>query len=73
MVIRWDVLGVGTSAVDDLLLVEKYSQPDSQVSILESYRKGGRFGIPDSANVQAYINGNLNKHKEISNRLGVAN
>lgn len=41
MVIRWDVLGIGTAAVDDLLLVERFPQPDSKVDILESYRQGG--------------------------------
>lgn len=37
----WDILGIGTAAVDDLLLVEKFPQPDSKVNILESYRQGG--------------------------------
>ncbi len=38
---RWDVLGIGTIAVDDLLLVAQYPLPDSKVDILESYRQGG--------------------------------
>ncbi len=37
----WDVLGIGTAAVDDLLLVERFPQPDSKVDILESLRQGG--------------------------------
>ena len=37
----WDVLGIGTAAVDDLLLVERFPVPDSKVDILESYRQGG--------------------------------
>jgi len=72
MVIRWDVLGIGTAAVDDLLLVERFPQPDSKVDILESYRQGGRLGIPALETVRAFINCNLNEHKEISKRLSVA-
>ena len=62
MVIRWDVLGIGTAAVDDLLLVERFPQPDSKVDILESYRQGGRLGIPDLETVRAFISGDLNEH-----------
>jgi hypothetical protein len=72
MVIRWDVLGIGTAAVDELLLVERFPQPDSKVDILESYRQGGRLGIPGLETVRAFISGDLNEHKEISKRLSVA-
>jgi len=37
----WDVIGIGTAAVDDLLLVEDFPKPDSKVDILESTRQGG--------------------------------
>jgi ribokinase len=37
----WDVLGIGTAAVDDLLLVERFPEPDSKVNILEALRQGG--------------------------------
>ncbi len=62
MVICRDVLGIGTAAVDDLLLVERFPQPDSKVDILESYRPGGRLGIPDLETVRAFISGDLNEH-----------
>jgi len=35
MVISWDVLGIGTAAVDDVLLVDEFPKPDSKVDILE--------------------------------------
>lgn len=38
---KWDILGIGTAAVDDLLMVREYPQPDSKVNILESSRQGG--------------------------------
>jgi len=41
MTITWDILGIGTAAVDDLLLVERFPEPDSKVDILESLRQGG--------------------------------
>ncbi len=41
MAAKWDILGIGTAAVDDLLLVEEYPRPDSKVDILESTRQGG--------------------------------
>lgn len=41
MAAKWDILGIGTAAVDDLLLVEEYPKPDSKVDILESTRQGG--------------------------------
>ncbi len=41
MTVTWDVLGIGTAAVDDLLLVERFPEADSKVNILESIRQGG--------------------------------
>ena len=41
MTLTWDVFGIGTAAVDDLLLVERYPEADSKVNILESMRQGG--------------------------------
>ena len=41
MAAKWDILGIGTAAVDDLLLVKKFPRPDSKVDILESNRQGG--------------------------------
>jgi ribokinase len=38
---QWDILGIGTAAVDDLLLVEHFPTPDSKVDVLESSRQGG--------------------------------
>lgn len=62
MVIRWDVLGIGTAVVDDVLLVDEFPKPDSKVDILELYRPGGRLGIPDRRTVRAFISGDLNEH-----------
>jgi len=62
MVICRDVLGIGTAAVDDLLLVERFPQPDNMLDILESYRPGDRLGIPDLETVRAFISGDLNEH-----------
>ena len=41
MASKWDILGIGTAAVDDLLLVEEFPRPESKVDILESTRQGG--------------------------------
>jgi sulfofructose kinase len=41
MAAQWDILGIGTAAVDDLLLVEHFPTPDSKVDVLESSRQGG--------------------------------
>lgn len=38
---QWDILGIGTAAVDDLLLVARFPLPDSKVDVLESHRQGG--------------------------------
>lgn len=41
MIAKWDILGIGTAAVDDLLMVKEYPQPDTKVNVLESSRQGG--------------------------------
>ena len=38
---RWDVLGIGVAAVDDLLYVDQYPQPDQKIPVKESRRQGG--------------------------------
>ncbi len=38
---RWDVLGLGAVAVDDLLYVERYPTPDSKMPIQRQQRQGG--------------------------------
>ncbi|MCX6031220.1 MAG: PfkB family carbohydrate kinase [Chloroflexi bacterium] len=38
---RWDVLGMGVIAVDDLLYVERFPQPDTKNLILTQCRQGG--------------------------------
>jgi sugar/nucleoside kinase (ribokinase family) len=38
---RWDVLGIGVVAVDDLLFVERFPQPDTKNPILAQGRQGG--------------------------------
>jgi len=38
---RWDVLGFGAIAVDDLYYVERYPQPDEKVPIIRKSRQGG--------------------------------
>lgn len=37
----WDILGIGTAAVDDLLYVEQFPVPDSKITIKDSMRQGG--------------------------------
>ena len=37
----WKILGIGTAAVDDLLLVEEFPKPESKVNIIEESRQGG--------------------------------
>lgn len=41
MTAKWDLLGIGTAAVDDLLMVREFPRPNSKVDILESTRQGG--------------------------------
>jgi sugar/nucleoside kinase (ribokinase family) len=38
---RWDILGMGVVAVDDLLTVERYPPPDVKQPILDEQRQGG--------------------------------
>jgi sulfofructose kinase len=48
---RWDVLGFGVVAVDDLIFVEKYPPPDSKWPVLAEERHGG--GLAGTALVAA--------------------
>ncbi len=41
MKLTWDVLGIGTAAVDDLLYVDRFPAPNSKISIVRSTRQGG--------------------------------
>jgi len=41
MLKRWDILGVGTAAVDDLLTVARFPQPDEKAPVQASQRQGG--------------------------------
>ena len=38
---QYDVIGIGVSAVDDTLTIEKYPQPNVKVPVLGSTRHGG--------------------------------
>jgi sulfofructose kinase len=51
MSIQWDLLGIGTVAVDDLLYVEHFPDPDSKLPILTKRREGG--GLTATALVAA--------------------
>ncbi len=51
MAIRWDVLGFGTVAVDDLLYVDHYPSPDSKMQVKAKRREGG--GLTATALVAA--------------------
>ena len=48
---RWDVLGFGAVAVDDLIYLERYPQPDEKLPILGKARDGG--GLAGTALVAA--------------------
>jgi ribokinase len=48
---RWDILGLGVVAVDDLVYVAHYPQPDSKVPIMTKRREGG--GLTATALVAA--------------------
>lgn len=37
----WDILGIGTAAVDDLLYIDQFPQPDSKVGVKNAIRQGG--------------------------------
>lgn len=38
---RWDVLGIGNAAVDDLVYLGSFPQPDTKIPVLEILRQGG--------------------------------
>ena len=48
---RWDVLGLGVVAVDELLTVERHPPPNSKVEVLAEERQGG--GLTGTALVAA--------------------
>jgi sugar/nucleoside kinase (ribokinase family) len=41
MIRRWDVLGLGAIAVDDLVYVDGYPEPDTKSQIMDRRREGG--------------------------------
>lgn len=45
----YDVIGIGVSAVDDTLTIEKYPQPNVKVPVLESTRHGGGLACTATA------------------------
>jgi sugar/nucleoside kinase (ribokinase family) len=49
--IRWDLLGCGAVAVDDLLYVDRFPEPDSKVPVRSEQRQGG--GLTATALVAA--------------------
>lgn len=38
---RWDIFGIGTSAVDDLVYVDRFPHPDEKLAIRAKQRQGG--------------------------------
>lgn len=48
---RWDLLGIGCAAVDDLVYVQQYPRPDTKVQIDDERRQGG--GLTATALVAA--------------------
>ncbi len=48
---RWDVLGFGSVAVDDLIYVDQYLPPDTKIPIRDRQRQGG--GLTGTALVAA--------------------
>ncbi|NNM87992.1 MAG: hypothetical protein HKL95_05690 [Phycisphaerae bacterium] len=52
---QYDVIGIGVSAVDDTLTIEKYPQPNVKVPVLESTRHGG--GLACTATAAAAVLG----------------
>jgi len=38
---RWDVLGIGVAAVDDLVFVDHFPQPDDKIPVVDRQRQGG--------------------------------
>jgi sulfofructose kinase len=49
--IRWDLLGCGAVAVDDLLYIDRFPEPDSKVPVRSEQRQGG--GLTATALVAA--------------------
>lgn len=37
----WDILGIGTAAVDDLIYVDHFPEPDSKIGVRNTIRQGG--------------------------------
>lgn len=52
---HYDVIGIGVSAVDDTLTIEKYPQPNVKVPVLDSTRHGG--GLACTATAAAAVLG----------------
>ena len=52
---QYDVIGIGVSAVDDTLTIEKYPQPNVKVPVLDSTRHGG--GLACTATAAAAVLG----------------
>jgi sulfofructose kinase len=52
---RWDVLGIGVAAVDDLVYVNHYPQPDEKIPVISKQRQGG--GLTATALVTAARHG----------------
>ena len=48
---NWDILGIGIAAVDDLLYVDHYPQPDEKIAVKMKTRQGG--GLTATALVAA--------------------
>ena len=48
---RWDVLGMGVTAVDDLLYIDRFPRPDTKIPVREAHRQGG--GLTATALVAA--------------------
>jgi sugar/nucleoside kinase (ribokinase family) len=46
---HYDVIGIGVSAVDDTLTIEKYPRPNVKVPVLESTRHGGGLACTATA------------------------
>lgn len=51
MALRWDVLGIGAVAVDDLVYLDGFPTPDSKMLVVEETRQGG--GLAGTAMVAA--------------------
>jgi sulfofructose kinase len=49
--IYWDILGIGAAAVDDLLYIDRFPEPDTKIPIRSEQRQGG--GLTATAMVAA--------------------